>query len=139
MPALPLRSIPPASVSSPSPPLSPPSVSPLPSFPCTPRPPAYPQDEREKATYSHLVKSTLGTPLSPFIMPGAEAWDPAVTLGWSNRGISSKKLKQLQDMLLQNTFLTGLQLAGGCGYQTLACFDKRYIDSCREGCAGKWV
>lgn len=72
-------------------------------------------------TYSHLVKPRVRSARRRATFPGAEdGWDPDATLNWSNRGISIKKMGLLQDMLLQNSFLTGLQLAGGRGYWRLA-------------------
>eukprot|EP00798_Chlamydomonas_sp_ICE-L_P001803 gene1803-33223_t len=75
-------------------------------------PPAsmFPDKEEDKEHDANLVAlkdDHQEQPLGP-----QSDWDPAATLDWANRGIGEAKMKVLKDTLLQNSFLTGLQLSG---------------------------
>ena len=67
----------------------------------------------DTGTYSQLIKPSLNSARSPIAaFTDTDDWDPALTLGWSNRGIGSNKVMSVQDTLMSNAHLTGVKLAG---------------------------
>ena len=67
----------------------------------------------DTGTYSQLVKPSLNSASSPVALSNTDGWDPALTLGWANRGIGSTKIISVKDTLMSNIHLTGVKLAGG--------------------------